>query len=58
MNHRALVLGALIVIATLWLAVTLPAAAMFRGGNLAALGVVVIAAAAAGIAFSWRRYRR
>jgi hypothetical protein len=58
MNHRALVLGTLIVIAVLWLAVSLPAAAMFRGGSLAALAVVVVAAAVAGIAFSWRRYRR
>jgi hypothetical protein len=42
----------------IWLAVTLPAATMFREGNLPALAVVVLAAAAAGIAFSWRRYRR
>jgi hypothetical protein len=55
--HRAVVLVAMMVLAVGMLALGLASAgASFDQHSLIALGVVVIAAAAGGIGFSWNRY--
>jgi len=56
--HRAVVLAILIVGGLLWLALTFPNPAQMGSQSWIALGVVVLVAAMAGIAFSWGRYFR
>ena len=55
-RHRAVILVALILFGITWLVVTFPAGSFLNGRSLTALGVVILLAAAGGIAFSWRRY--
>ncbi len=56
--HRAATLVVLLLLSVLMLAGSLTyAATTFSAQSLVPLGVVVIAAALAGVAFSWRRYR-
>ena len=55
-RHRAIVVVLLIVLSVLWLVFTFPNPASVGGRSLIALGVVVVAAAIGGIAFSWGRY--
>ncbi len=55
--HRALTLGVMILVSVLVVvAMTADGIRTFSRGSLLALLVVVAAAGAAGIAFSWRRY--
>ncbi len=55
--HRAVTLAVLVVLSAALVGVmTAYGVATFSGGSLLALGVVVIAAAIAGVAFSLRRY--
>lgn len=57
--HRAVTLIAMMVLALGMLALlTVSAVGNFDRGSLIALGVVVVAAAAGGVAFSWKRYYR
>jgi hypothetical protein len=59
MNFRAATLLAVMLLTVLVLALMLSSAiATFDGRSLVALGVVVVAAAAGGIGFSWKRYYR
>ncbi len=55
--HRAVTLAALILVSLVAIVLmTARGIAEWGAGSLLALGVVVAAAAIAGIAFSWRRY--
>ena len=55
--HRAVTLVVLMAISlALIVAMTVQGIREWSSGSLVALGVVVVAAAVAGIAFSWRRY--
>ena len=54
-RHRAVVLVLLMLLALAFLVFTFPAGGV-SGRSLVALGVVVLLAAAGGIAFSWARY--
>lgn len=55
--HRAVTLALMIAISILLLALTLASGLSSLGWrSMVALAVVVVAAAVAGIAFSWRRY--
>ncbi len=55
--HRAVTLVVLIVISlALIVAMTVQGIREWSSGSLVALSVVIVAAAVAGIAFSWRRY--
>jgi hypothetical protein len=55
--HRAVVLVVMIVLAlALVAAMTIQGIAEWSSQSLVALGLVVVVAAAAGIAFSWGRY--
>lgn len=56
--HRAVVLALLIVGGLLWLALTIPNPSQIGAQSWVALGVVLLVAAVAGIAFSWGRYFR
>ena len=57
--HRAIILLLMMVLAVGALALLLVAGiAEFDSHSLIALGVVVIAAAAGGVGFSWKRYYR
>jgi hypothetical protein len=57
--HRAATLIAMMVLAVGMLALMMiSAVGRLDGHSLLALGVVVIAAAAGGIGFSWKRYYR
>ena len=57
MIHRAVTLVVLLLLAGVMVAVmTAYGIGTFSGGSLVALLVVLVAAAAAGIAFSFRRY--
>ena len=57
-THRAVTLVLMILFAVVLLgAMTTYGIATFSRGSLVALGVVVAAATAAGVAFSYRRYR-
>ncbi len=53
--HRAIVLVAMMVLAVGALALLVADAG---GKSLVALGVVIVAAAVGGVAFSWKRYYR
>ena len=55
-RHRAVILVALMLFGVGWLVLTFPGGSVLNGQSLVALGVVVLLAAAGGIAFSWRRY--
>jgi hypothetical protein len=54
--HRAVTLVAMMLLAVGALALLLITGATFDSHSLIALGVAVVAAAAGGIAFSWKRY--
>jgi hypothetical protein len=55
--HRAVTLAVMIAVSVVLVAVmTIHGIATFSAGSLVALLVVVVAAAVAGILFSWRRY--
>ena len=55
--HRAVTLVVMIVVAVVLIGLmTADGISRFDSGSLVALSVVVLAAAIAGIAFSWRRY--
>jgi K+-transporting ATPase c subunit len=55
--HRALTLLVMIAFSLLLIAaMTIYGVATFSSGSLVALLIVVVGAAIAGIAFSWRRY--
>jgi membrane protein implicated in regulation of membrane protease activity len=57
--HRAVTLVVMMLLAIgLLVVMTAGAIASFDSRSLIALGVVVVAAAAGGVAFSWRRYYR
>jgi hypothetical protein len=57
--HRAITLIVMMLLAIgLLVMMTAGAVGSFDSRSLVALGVVVIAAAAGGIAFSWKRYYR
>jgi hypothetical protein len=57
MTHRAIMLALMIVGSVLLLALMLASGLSTMGGRgLIALVVVLVAAAIAGIAFSWKRY--
>jgi membrane protein implicated in regulation of membrane protease activity len=57
--HRAVTLVVMMLLAIgLFVVMTASAIATFDNHSLIALGVVVFAAAAGGVAFSWRRYYR
>jgi hypothetical protein len=57
--HRAITLVVMILLAIgLLVMMTASAIGSFDNRSLIALGVVVVAAAAGGIAFSWKRYYR
>jgi multidrug resistance efflux pump len=57
--HRAITLVVMILLAIgLLVMMTAGAISTFDKRSLVALGVVVVAAAAGGIAFSWKRYYR
>ena len=57
--HRAITLLVMILLAIgLLVMMTASAIGSFDNRSLIALGVVVVAAAAGGIAFSWKRYYR
>ncbi len=57
--HRAITLVVMILLAIgLLVMMTASAINSFDNRSLIALGVVVVAAAAGGIAFSWKRYYR
>ena len=57
--HRAVTLVVMMLLAVgLFILLTAGAISSFDSHSLIALGVVVVAAAAGGIAFSWRRYYR
>jgi hypothetical protein len=57
--HRAITLVVMILLAIgLLVLMTASAIGSFDNRSLVALGVVVVAAAAGGIAFSWKRYYR
>jgi hypothetical protein len=57
--HRAVTLIAMMLLAIGVLALlTMSAVGNFDRGSLIALGVVVVAAAAGGVGFSWKRYYR
>jgi protein-S-isoprenylcysteine O-methyltransferase Ste14 len=57
--HRAITLVVMMLLAVgLFVVMTAGAINSFDSHSLIALGVVVLAAAAGGIAFSWRRYYR
>ena len=55
-RHRAVILVALMLFGIAWLVFTFPRGSVLTGRSLAALGVVILLAAAGGIAFSWRQY--
>ena len=55
-RHRAVILVALMLFGVAWLIATFPGGSVLNGQSLIALGVVILLAAAGGIAFSWRRY--
>ena len=55
-RHRAVILVLLMLFGVAWLIVTFPGGSVLNGQSLVALGVVILLAAAGGIAFSWRRY--
>jgi hypothetical protein len=55
--HRAVTLAVMIALSLLLVgAMTAYGIGTFNGGSLVALAVVIVAAAIAGIAFSYRRY--
>jgi hypothetical protein len=57
--HRAVTLVVMMLLAIgLFILLTAGAISSFDSHSLIALGVVVVAAAVGGIAFSWRRYYR
>jgi hypothetical protein len=57
--HRAVTLVVMMLLAVgLFILLTAGAISSFDSHSLIALGVVVLAAAVGGIAFSWRRYYR
>jgi hypothetical protein len=57
--HRAVTLVVMMLLAVgLFILLTAGAISSFDSHSLIALGVVVVAAAVGGIAFSWRRYYR
>jgi VanZ family protein len=57
MTHRAITLAVMIVLSMLMLGVMLASGIASMGGQgWIALAVVVVAAAVAGVLFSWRRY--
>ncbi len=57
--HRAVTLVVMMLIALgAFVLLTARAAASIDGRSLVALGVVVVAAAVSGVAFSWKRYSR
>ena len=55
-RHRAVVLVLLMAAGVAFLVLTFPVPRLLNGGSLLALGVVILLAAAGGIAFSWARY--
>ena len=55
-RHRAVILVALMLFGVAWLVITFPGGSVLNRQSLVALGVVILLAAAGGIAFSWRRY--
>jgi uncharacterized membrane-anchored protein len=57
--HRAVTLVVMMLLAVgLFVVMTAGAISTFDAHSLVALGVVVLAAAVGGVAFSWRRYYR
>jgi len=56
--HRAATLVVMMLLAVGSLALLLITGANFDSHSLIALGVVVVAAAAGGIGFSWKRYSK
>ena len=56
--HRAVVVILLIVLSLVFLVLTFPNPSSLNSRSLLALGVVLLAAAVGGIAFSWGRYFR
>ena len=57
--HRAITLVVMMLLALgLFVLLTAGAIATFDSHSLIALGVVVVAAAVSGVAFSWKRYFR
>jgi uncharacterized membrane-anchored protein len=56
--HRAATLVVMMLAVGLFVLMTAGAIATFDAHSLIALGVVVLAAAVGGVAFSWRRYYR
>jgi hypothetical protein len=57
--HRAATLVVMMLLAVVMLAVMMISAVInFDTHSLVALGVVLVAAAAAGVGFSWKRYYR
>jgi membrane protein implicated in regulation of membrane protease activity len=57
--HRAVTLVVMMLLAVgLFIVMTAGAISTFDAHSLIALGVVVLAAAVGGVAFSWRRYYR
>jgi hypothetical protein len=57
-RHRGFVLLALILFSVAWLGFSLAMNAGYAAGSLSVLLLLVLLSAVAGIAFSWRRYRR
>lgn len=57
-RHRAVVVLGLILFSVVWLGFSLAMNASFAGASLGVLLLLVVLMAGAGIAFSWRRYRR
>lgn len=57
-RHRPVVILGLILFSVVWLGFSLAMNASFAGASIGVLLLLLVLVAAAGIAFSWRRYRR
>lgn len=57
-RHRGIVLLALILFGVAWLGFSLAMNAGYAAASLSVLVLLLVLTAGAGIAFSWRRYRR